>query len=149
MSTIRLVLVWLLMAALPLQGTAAASMLFCGSQSAARIAQAASHHGHHESMETTAHDHAAHGQDESAHASHEPQEAGHAVDQVAAHSAEASGETAQSHSCPVCAACSQAQAVGGFDSLPLASPAPSAQPSPPAVRIASRALTLPDKPPRA
>jgi hypothetical protein len=55
----------------------------------------------------------------------------------------------QSHSCPICASCSQSQAVGGFASLPLASSAPSAQPPQPAVRMYSRTLTLPDKPPRA
>lgn len=132
MSSIRLVFAWLLMAALPLQGLAAASMLFCGSQAAAPVAQAASHQGHHASMDMPAHDHAVHGH-----------EGAHAAQPEADHDA------AQSHSCPVCAACSQAQAVGGFDSLPLASPAPSAEPSQPPVRVSSRALTLPDKPPRA
>ncbi len=124
MPLLRLVIACLVMAALPLQGIAAASMLFCGSQAAARVAEAASHHGHHTSMDAAVHDHAPAADD--------------------AHSADA-----QEHSCPICAACSQAQAVGEFDSLPLAAPAPSAEPSQPPVRVSSRALTLPDKPPRA
>ena len=49
MSLLRLVTVWLFMAVLPLQGMAAASMLFCGQ---AGHAVASAHGGH---------DHAAHG----------------------------------------------------------------------------------------
>ncbi len=123
MSLLRLVIACLVMAALPLQGIAAASMLFCGSQAAAQVAEAASHHEHHASLNAAAHDHAP------------PADAG-------------TGDT-PAHSCPVCAACSQAQAVGGFEPSPLAAPAPSAEPSQPPGRVSSRALTLPDKPPRA
>jgi hypothetical protein len=147
MSLLRLVVAWLLMAALPLQGMAAASMLFCGAPAAARVAQTASHQGHHASMGMSAHDHSAHGH-EGMHASHGQQAAGAEVDQMASHAPEVGGDAAQSHSCPVCAACSQAQAVGGSESLPLAAPAPSAEPSQPPVRVSSRSLTLPDKPPR-
>ncbi len=143
MSTIRLVLAWLLMAALPLQGMAAASMLFCGAPSDARIAQATSSHGHHSSMDVPSHDHSGHGH-EGAHGA----QAQAGADDGMSHAPDG-GDSAQSHSCPVCAACSQAQAVGGSDSLPLATPASSAEPSQPPVRVSSRALTLPDKPPRA
>jgi hypothetical protein len=144
MSTIRLVLAWLLMAALPLQGMAAASMLFCGAPAAARVAQAATHQGHHASMNVSKHDHSAHGH-EGGHGSYgaqEQTEPDHDMRQAP------DGDATQGHSCPVCATCSQAQAVGGFASLPLAAPAPSAEPSQAPVRVSSRSPTLPDKPPR-
>lgn len=142
MSRFRLFLACLLMAALPLQGLAAASMLFCGSQAAARVAQAVSHQGHHASIDAV--DHAARGHADHASHGHGPAQAdaGHEAGQVTDDGA------GQSHSCPICASCSQSQAVGGFESLPLASPAPSAEPSQPPVRVSSRSLTLPDKPPR-
>lgn len=61
----------------------------------------------------------------------------------------ADGQPVQSHSCPICASCSQAQAIGELGSpLPL-SPAPTVEPLDPPVRVSSRTLTLPDKPPRA
>lgn len=132
------------MAALPLQGMAAASMLFCGSQAVVRVAQAASHHGHHGSPGMSSHDHASRGHGLPAHAAAQVD-----ADEGVSHSPAASGDASQSHSCPICASCSQSQAVGGFASLPLASPAPSAEPSQPPVRVSSRTLTFPDKPPRA
>lgn len=147
MPRLRLLLAWLLMAALPLQGMAAASMLFCGSKVAGRMAQSESHHGHHAAGGNAASEHGSHAH--GGHSSHAQSDAtGHAdagMDDVPAGDEGA----AQGHSCPICASCSQAQAVGGFDPLPLASPAPATGPVQAAVRVASRALTLPDKPPRA
>jgi len=117
MPRLRLLLAWLLMAALPLQGMAAASMLFCGSGAAGRIAQTESHPDHHApgnaASEHGSHAHGAHAQSDST------GHAGAGMD----HAAADEGFT-QGHSCPICAACSQSQAVGGFDPLPLASPAP-------------------------
>jgi hypothetical protein len=145
MLRFRHFLLWLLMAALPLQGMAAASMLFCGSQAAARAVHAASaqgHLGHHSPMQP-AHDHASHG-----HETH------HDVQNQAAAGIDPLSDvflddgSMQSHACPVCAVCSQSHAVGGFDSLPLASTGPFAEPWQPQVRLSSRTLTLPDKPPR-
>ncbi|HEY8360449.1 MAG TPA: hypothetical protein VIL30_23580 [Ramlibacter sp.] len=145
MSRFRLFLACLLMAALPMQGMAAASMLFCGSQAAARVAQAVSHHGQPASMDASAVDHASHGH--GAHGSSHGHAAAQAdADQAASHSPDDGSR--QGHSCPICASCSQSQAVGGFASLPLASPAPAAEPWQPPVRVSSRTLTLPDKPPR-
>ncbi|TWO70045.1 hypothetical protein FN976_17040 [Caenimonas sedimenti] len=132
------------MAALPLQGMAAASMLFCGSQAAARVAQTASHQGHHASMNKAGHDHAAHG-----HAAPQVEAAQVEAAQADGAAPAADNGSQQSHSCPICASCSQAQAVGGFSSLPPALPASSAEPSQPAVRVSSQTPTLPDKPPRA
>ena len=143
MSRFRLFLACLLLAALPLQGMAAASMLFCGSQSAARVAQAASHHGHQASMRMAAHNHDSHGHgaDSSLHG------------QAAFDSDAPSGDTGdegsgQSHACPVCASCAQAQAVGGFELLRLPLAAPSEPPRQAHVRVSTRTLSLPDKPPR-
>lgn len=145
MSRFRIFLACLLMAALPLQGMAAASMLFCGSQAAAGVAQAVSHPGHHAAMDNSGVDHAAHGHGAD-HASH-----GHApaaMDEVQDAGQLPDDGSQQGHSCPICASCSQSQAVGGFGSLPLASPVPSAEPSQPPIRVSTRTLTLPDKPPR-
>src|SRR5687767_9465283 len=69
MSRIRLVLAWLLMAALPLQGLAAASMLFCGAQIVAsaqtsrdgHVSHAPVGHAHDEAAQAASVDHAAHG----------------------------------------------------------------------------------------
>ena len=44
MSRIRIFLVWLVIAAVPLQGLAAASMLFCGTGPYGAVAQTAIHH---------------------------------------------------------------------------------------------------------
>ena len=144
MSRFRLILAWLLMAALPLQGMAAASMLFCGSATAARIAKSSGHGSHHQAA-TPKHDHAAHG--------HAVPDAGRAASDAT--SAEgASGDlkvkTSQNgHACPICASCCQAGAVGGFAAFPQLSAPPGIEPAHPLVRVVSRTTHLPDKPPRA
>lgn len=143
MPRLRLLLAWLLMAALPLQGMAAASMLFCGSKAAGQMAQSESHHGHH----AVAGEHGSHAH--GGQSSHSQSDATGHADAGMDHVPAGDEGAAQGHSCPICASCSQAQAVGGFDPLPLASPAPATGPVQAAVRVASRALTLPDKPPRA
>lgn len=149
MLKLRLVLAWLLMAALPLQGMAAASMLFCGSQAQARLTQGASQQGHHGAMDIgAAHDHASHGHG-TAHGSHGHSPAAAGADQAGSQAPPGDEGSSQSHSCPICASCSQAQAVGGFDRLPITSAAPAVAPSQPPVRVPTRTLTLPDKPPRA
>ena len=132
------------MAALPLQGMAAASMLFCGSTTAARIAKAGEGHAGHHMAVTPKHDHAAHG--------HAVPDAGQATDASGdeAPSGDLKHKTSQNgHACPICASCCQAGAVGGFAAFPQLSAPPSIQPSHPLVRVVSRTTPLPDKPPRA
>jgi len=135
MSILRLVIAWLVMAALPLQGLAAASMLFCG--------QAA----HSTVSDQAAHDHAAHGHDGGSHHHSSAADAG-AGEQHAAGDPGDAGTTDEGHSCPICAACnlvalseSPAALVGG-DS-------PASPPSQGPSRVITREAPAPDKPPRA
>ena len=131
MSVLRLVIAWLVMAALPLQGMAAASMLFCGQAAHTTVAA----HG--------AHDHATHALGGSAHAHH-----GH----VDAHAspADAGEATADDgHACPICASCSNLVALSEPPSLSLAAHVPASQPSHGASRVLTREASTPDKPPRA
>ncbi|MFC5500167.1 hypothetical protein ACFPOE_21675 [Caenimonas terrae] len=120
---IRYLFAWLVLAALPLQGFAAASMLFCG-MGAAVVGTAQAHH-----------DHAAHSH---AHA--------HAVKGVEGGVAQQLPDAG--HSCGVCAACCHGGAIAqtphvlAMASLPLA---PAAEPF---VRIDPRPSSVPDKPPR-
>jgi hypothetical protein len=133
MSRIRLILAWLVMAALPLQGFAAASMLFCGGGPAARASQA---HGHAS--------HPGHG--DHAHHAAAPSDSGH---DHAAHADAKAGDDKQGHACAVCASCCQVVAVNSFEPSPQVTAPPGAQPPHPHVRVATRTATLPDKPPRA
>jgi hypothetical protein len=131
MPRIRLILAWLVMAALPLQGFAAASMLWCGAAPAARVSQA---HGHASDE--------GHG-DHAHHAASSDSRHGHA-----AHADAKAGPDKQGHTCAVCASCCQVVAVNSFDPLPQVTAPPGAQPPHPHVRIATRIANLPDKPPR-
>lgn len=141
MSRIRLLLAWLIMAALPLQGFAAASMLLCGVERGA-ISQPAGHggvaHEHPDAAPTPAHDHVGHGHGSQDHADAHP-----------GSSKTAQGQDKHGHGCPVCASCCQGVAIGGFEPFPLASPLPSAEPVSPVASVTTRAATVPDKPPRA
>jgi hypothetical protein len=146
MSLLRLVIAWLVMAALPLQGIAAASMLFCGG--AAHSASAAPH----------GHDHAAH--------------SGHGALPVAAtdagqaepvglaasldhshHVAEggtAPGASADdAHACPICASCCNLVALSGTPAPALVDDAPAAHTLDGPLRVLTRHTPTPDKPPRA
>ena len=136
MPCLRLFLAWIMMMALPLQGFAAASMLFCGPGShGAVLQQAHQHHGHtlHGDGDHH-HDHAAHG--------------GHSADHAGAPEVEG-GPAELPHKCGLCSACCHAVALSGglepaaFDALPQASPAAPRQAE------HSRASLVPDKPPRA
>lgn len=126
MSRIRWFLVWLAMVAVPLQGLAAASMLFCGSGPHSAPAQAAGapHHTGHG-------DHGAVAADgESAH-----------------HSSTALPDA--THKCGLCAACCHSMGVApALEPLSLASlPRPGFHE--PFAPVHSRSLQVPDKPPRA
>jgi hypothetical protein len=124
MSWFRLLCLWLVMLALPLQGLAAASMVYCGAQ--ADAAAVASH-------ESSSHDHATHGH-------------GAAPDETAASSDE-NGNA--SHKCLMCAFCGHAVAINQFPEPLEFGSSLHASPPEPVVLIRAVAVLLPDKPPRA
>ena len=163
MSRLRLFLAWLVLAALPLQGFAAATMLFCGMEQAARVSQGGGSDGHQErrhagsrpASAVNAHAHAAH-----AHESHGHAAQGHLTKQAAnadpaadatatAGQGQQDGQGQQAHSCPVCASCCHLVAVSGFEAFPQVAAPPGARPGHPALRVSTRTATVPDKPPRA
>ena len=137
MSRLRLVIAWLLMAALPLQGLAAATMAFCGPahehQSTRAMATMADEHG-------GAHDHSQHA---------------HATEIATA--ADGGHDAAQdtgalpdvSHKCGVCASCCHGIALAGLPHWPAFVPLPQGGLAEPFVPIHATPSELPDKPPRA
>jgi hypothetical protein len=132
MSALRILVAWILLAALPLQGLAAASMLACGQASHAALAQDAGH------------DHAAHGD-----AAVDPAHMGSPHDQHHAAGGGGDGDgSSDAHGCPVCAACNlvalYAAPTLGTQAIPPAVPAADGP-----VRVATRVEPKPDKPPRA
>lgn len=143
MSRIRLLLAWLVMAALPLQGFAAASMLLCGVDRAV-VAQAAGDghvgHEHREVAPAAAHDHAEHG-----HGSHAEAKA----DSGSGDRSAQANQDKQGHACPICASCCHVVAMGGFEPFRQTSAPQSAEPDAPVFRVVTRTATVPDKPPRA
>ena len=138
MSVVRLVIAWFLMAALPLQGFAAATMAFCDHGPF-------STHAAHE--EHTAHGHRdAHGHDENGfpHTSLSDS-AGQE------HGGKVFGAEKQdkAHACGICGACCHVVALSYYPSpMPTADLA-SGELHEPLVRIFTRASPRPDKPPRA
>lgn len=136
MFRFRVLLVWLLMAAVPLQGWAAASMLFCGSAGQHSTTQAVeAGHGASDASEgasNVGHDHSAHD---------------HAQVQ------KPSGSTGQStdvgHKCAACAACCHGVAMTAFPEVIAFGPLPQSELSEPFVVIDARPSPVPDKPPRA
>lgn len=142
MPRLRVLLLWLLMLALPMQGAAAASMVACGMPGTA--ASTATHDmPHHAGMQGHAdshrpmHAHDGAQQDEhQAHASHSQ------------HGDHAKADGGGMHKCSVCSACHAAALLdmpvaGQPHALPQATPAMRLQ------AMASQAPRLPDKPPRA
>lgn len=128
MSILRLVVAWLVMAALPMQGIAAASMLFCD-QAAHSTAQQQASHDH------ASHDHG-HDQDHAAH--------GHDGDDGAQAS-----PLGDDHACPICASCCNLLALSDAPTLSLDSARPAPPPLQGPARVATREAPAPDKPPRA
>ena len=132
MIRLRILFAWLLMAAVPMQGFAAASMLFCS--------MGVQQHVHAATQTTTAsshHDHAVHDQADagqvSARAAH------------AAHGAPAD----TGHKCGICAACCNCMAIIGTEPTPALAPAPQSALTEPSVLVLTRPSPVPDKPPRA
>ncbi len=137
MSTLRLIVAWLVMAAVPLQGLAAASMLFCdqGAVAAAAVHQEHAGHDHHH-----AYGHEA-GAD-SAWQAHDSAQQAHG-------SKAPSGEQADAdHACPICASCCQVVALSEAPSISAPADSPSAHLPQPRVPALTRASPRHDKPPR-
>ena len=123
-----LFLAWLMMAAVPLQGFAATSMLFCA---------AATHDVKVESTQAIAsghHDRAGHR---------------HAADLVAKKAQGSVTSPDATHQCGLCASCCHSVAITEFPSIVALVHAPQAELADPFVLIHSRPSPVPDKPPRA
>lgn len=131
MSVLRLFVAWLMMAALPLQGFAAASMVFCSEHHAAATSPA---EGYATSGE---HDHACHSHGVKA-------QADNAVDE----SAEAELPDA-THKCGICASCCHSLAIAQNVRWSAFSPVPQAESAEPFLLIRTTPATVLDKPPRA
>jgi hypothetical protein len=127
MARLWVLLTWLVMAALPVQGFAAASMLFCAAatgDSKVEWTQAvpSSHHardGHSHATDPAAKD---------------VQGSGSSVDAA--------------HECALCASCCHSVAITEFPMVAVTA-APRAEPADVSVSMPSRASPVPDKPPRA
>lgn len=132
MSRIRLLLAWLVLAAIPLQGFAAASMLFCGMGAAHHQAQVQV-----ERQPTASHDHAQHGH-------------GDAVKEQAAQPADGQAQLPDaSHKCGVCGSCCSSAALTGTPPALALAPPLQAEAAEPFVLIHARPAVVPDRPPRA
>jgi hypothetical protein len=136
MTALRLFCLWLLMLALPLQGFAAASMLYCAGQgSTAASSGAAPAGGHHANPAGIAsHDHSGHQ---------------HAASADAARGGPGDDGKAAGHKCATCAFCAHSVALDAFPpALEFGARAQASLPERP-VLIAAVLVLLPDKPPRA
>ena len=127
-ARLRLFLTCLLMAAVPLQGFTAASMLFCAA--ATHEVKAQSNHA----SASGQHDHSSH-----THANGTATTTAQGSDHV----------TDAFHKCGLCAACCHSVAITELPSIVAAISAPRADLADPFVLIVSRPLAIPDKPPRA
>ena len=126
MSRIRLLFAWLVLAALPLQGMAAASMLFCGMGTTPKqvTSVAGSDHAH------ATHSHAA----------------DMAVEQPATDPAHLPDS---SHTCGICASCCSTVALTEPARPLAAASVPQIGAAGPPALLHARTAALPDKPPRA
>lgn len=145
MSFVRLFVAWLLMAALPLQGIAAASMLFCD-QNVASAAAGHEEHSGHDHHHAQGHESVNHQSSHAAKADAHPH--ADAVQSADDDQQSVNAEEA-AHACPICA--SGCHLVALSESLPSQSAAdsPSAVLPQPTMPALSRATPRPDKPPRA
>ena len=128
MQRFRLFLTWLLLAALPLQGLAAASMLYCSPGVPPVQAQVQTG-----PAKAQVHEHASH--------AHPGAELAQTVDG-------ANQLPDASHQCGVCSACCHLQAMTELSVLQAFSAAPNTELSEPQLLFQARPLPVPDKPPR-
>lgn len=146
MSIFRLVIAWLVMAALPLQGLAAVSMQFCEQAAHSTVANAAGHdhaaHGH-----GAGHDDAAHSHDGDV--SDKAEQAASSGGQQAEEPQVGAGLADEGHSCPICASCCNLVALSETPDLGLDGHSPTSQPLQEPSRVITRHAPTPDKPPRA
>ena len=137
MHRVRLLLAWIMMVAVPLQGFAAATMMLCGQASghvAAASVQAHEHGPSHGNAHGLAQGHA-HGNEASAHHGDGP------------HDGDSHGGVL--HKCGVCASCSHAVAITESIHTPGVAIPPQQRIAEPLVVVVFRPVPLPDKPPRA
>jgi hypothetical protein len=129
----RLLLAWIMMFAIPVQGFAAASMLYCGQGA-----------GHAHQASTADHAHGSHGH---GHGEHDlaagPGAAADSADGAAASAADLM------HKCGVCASCCNAVAISHNSPTLVPEKIGRADAGEPIVAAYSRSTLLPDKPPRA
>lgn len=137
MSRLRLFLVWLIVAAIPLQGLAASSMLFCGpNHEPAQVLSAHQERHVDNGGASMQRDHSKH------------------VD-VAEVQTGKSGDGAgkklpdAAHKCGVCASCCHIVAIAEFPEPVAFAATPQAELAEPFVLIHARPSQVPDKPPRA
>ena len=139
MARLRLLLACLVMLAIPLQGLAAATMLFCGSGATHHVLQAAED-PHDAAVQ---HDHATHHHGQAAQVdsgTHAPQ----------AEASKADIPVDSAHKCGVCSACCHpAAAIFDTDQWSALLPIPQAEPVQRVAAVHSRPGHVPDKPPRA
>ncbi len=137
MSRLRFVLVWLVMAAIPLQGLAAATMTFCAGAHEGRSSVAAAAAG---SADAKGHDHSQH-----VHAAKvDAMDDGGSLQKTGA---KALQDTA--HKCGVCSSCCHSIAIAELPQWPAFAPLPQADLAEIFVVIDAPPSVVPDKPPRA
>lgn len=137
MLMLRILFAWLLIAAVPMQGFAAASMLMCGM----------GEQHQHAAQDSEPHDHAAmHGHSGGdAHQGYT-----HAADPVVDASADGGYAPPDAdHKCSICAACCNGVALVGLSYMASMPPAPQTELAEPFVRVHTLPTPVPDKPPRA
>lgn len=135
MLLLRLMLAWLIVAAIPLQGVAAASMAFCKG-SHALVASA--HDGADRSGGTLQQDPSQRAESD---VSPPPMQA---LDQTG----DAKSLADPGHKCGVCASCCHSLAMAEVPRWPAVATIPQPEPAEVALRIDAAPSQLPDKPPR-
>jgi hypothetical protein len=138
MSRFRHLLLCLMMLALPLQGFAAVSMLYCGMGAGhdVKAAQMEMRSSHHQKADAVGMQH-----------DHEKQET---TAQVAKQSPDSQKQLPDSsHKCGVCAACCSVIAIADFPQSVEVQSSPKADLADPFVLINAAPPSLPEKPPRA
>lgn len=134
-----MLLAWLVLAAIPLQGFAAASMLYCGMGAHHASAQTGSAAQHSAISAGTAapalHDHSSQGPMAEAQVNKTGDEAGKQLPDAA-------------HKCGICASCCHSVAITEFSQMAAFAPLPQAESAKPFVLIHARPSPVPDKPPR-
>jgi len=136
MLLLRLMLAWLIMAAIPLQGFAAASMAFCKG-SHAPVASA--HDGGDLTGGTLQKDHSQRAQSD----------ASPPLVQALDQTDDAKSLPDTGHKCVVCASCCHGLAMAEVPRWPALAPIPQPEPAEVVPRIYAALSQLPDKPPRA